>query len=98
MKKKALSIAFIIAIGMTQAHASANEPVVRNITSDKLPSKLQTAIRKDYKNKSYWITDCHKTTANGKTSYHVTVENPDKVVKLAADQPSAWVIKSVVPK
>lgn len=104
MKKKAFSIAFLIAIGMTQVYASNDDrnmgkkdhPVIHNILSDKLPAKLLTTIRKDYK--SYWITDLYKSNVNGKISYHITIENPDQVMHLSANQPGSWTVKSVVAK
>jgi len=70
--------------------------VVRNILSDKLPTKLLTTIKKDYKD--YWITNLYKEEANGKISYHITVENADKTISLSATRASGWSVARVVPK
>ena len=106
MKKTSLSIAICIALAFTQVRANNNKhmvspteettPVVHNILSNKLPTKLLTVIKKEYSN--YWITSLYKETVNGKVSYHITVENPDQVVKLTAAAPSNWVIQNVTPK
>ncbi|HTI07632.1 MAG TPA: hypothetical protein VL832_03715 [Puia sp.] len=108
MKKTILPIVLCIAIGSTQVHAAnrylTNEgtpskksaPVVRNILSDKLPAKLLTTIKKSYKD--YWITALYKEVANGKTSYHITVENADKVVTLSATHSTNWSVSRITPK
>jgi hypothetical protein len=108
MKKSIIPIVLCIAIGSTQVHAAntylTNEgspskksaPVVRNILSDKLPAKLLTTIKKSYKD--YWITALYKEVANGKISYHITVENADKVVTLSATHSTNWSVSRVIPK
>ena len=109
MKKKTFSIALCIVLGLTQVQAENGKsghgsipsdksaPVVHNILSDKLPAKLLTTIKKNYS--SYWITSLYKETMNGKVSYHITVENPDQIIKLSASHPAAnWTIRRVVPK
>ena|SRR5437899_846215 len=108
MKKKTFSIALCIALGFTQVQAMNSSsghgstpsdksvPVVSNILSDKLPAKLLSTIKKNYSN--YWITSLYKETVNGKVSYHITVENPDQIIKLSAVHPSNWTIQRVVPK
>jgi len=69
--------------------------VQRNILSDKLPSKLLTSIKKEYK--SYWITNLYKQDASGKISYHITVENADQIINLSATG-SNWSIVRTVSK
>jgi|SRR6186713_1355579 len=109
MKKKTFSIALCIVLGLIQVQAENGKsgprstpseksvPVVHNILSNKLPAKLLTTIKKNYS--SYWITSLYKETANGKISYHITVENPDQIIKLSASHPAAnWTIRRVVPK
>jgi ectoine hydroxylase-related dioxygenase (phytanoyl-CoA dioxygenase family) len=103
MKSIILSGIFLLAIGLTNSQASGiyakNNPktakksttVVRNILSDKLPSNLLKSIKKNYKN--YWITELYKEVANGKASYHITVENADQTVKLIANPPTNWTVK-----
>ncbi|HVU55759.1 MAG TPA: hypothetical protein VHD83_11935 [Puia sp.] len=70
--------------------------VVRNILSDKLPARLLTTIKKEYK--EYWITNLYKQDASGKISYHITVENADKKVVLTATRTSGWSIARVISK
>jgi hypothetical protein len=107
MKKTILPIVLCMAIVATNAHAAnrtlTNEgkdskkssPGVHNIVSDKLPAKLLTSIKRDYK--SYWITGLYKEDTNGKTSYHITIENADQIVTMSATS-SSWTIVRAVPK
>ena len=73
--------------------ASKSSPIIHNILSNRLPARLQKSIKKEYGN--YWITGLYRAELNGKTSYHITVENPDQIVtKIAAlDQ-----VKAVTPR
>jgi hypothetical protein len=104
MKKTILPFLLFIAIVSTEAHAAnrpstggdPKSPVVHNILSDKLPSKLLTTIKKDYK--SYWITGLYTEDANGKTSYHMIVENADETVELTATRATSWSVVRVSPK
>ena len=106
MKKIISSIAVLIVIGASHAMASGDgngsvplkksEPVVRNILSDRLPARLLTPIKKDYKD--YWITNLYKTTSNGKTSYCITVENADKKIVMNATGSSSWAVMQVITK
>lgn len=108
MKKTILPIVLCLAVGTTQAHsinrhfndegspAKKSAPVVRNILSDKLPAKLLTTIKKSYKD--YWITALYKEVTNGKISYHITVENADKIVTLSANPATNWSVTRVVAK
>ncbi len=94
MKKTVLPIVLLMTILSANSYASGNPVtggganskkstvVVRNIVSDKLPSKLLKAIKKEYKD--YWITRLYKEDVNGKISYHITIENPDQIVTLSA--------------
>ena len=108
MKKPILAIALCMAIVSADARStdrSLNEggapskkssPVQRNILSDKLPSKLLTTLKKDYK--SYWITGLYKEVASGKASYHITVENADQVITLSATTSTNWSVVRIIPK
>ena len=73
-----------------------SSPVIHNILSDKLPARLQKSIKKEYSD--YWITGLYKSQLNGKTSYHITVENPDQIVRMSATATGGWAVKTVVPK
>lgn len=73
-----------------------NSATVRNILSDKLPAKLRTTIKKEYRN--YWISGLYKETVNGKNSYHITLENADKIVVLSAAPSANWSIDSALLK
>lgn len=108
MKKSILPIVLCIAIGSTQVHAADRYPVnegtpskkspavVRNILSDKLPAKLLTTIKKSYKD--YWITALYKEVSNGKTSYHITVENADQIITMSATHVTNWSVSRVIAK
>jgi hypothetical protein len=73
-----------------------NTTVVRNILSDKLPARLLASIKKDYKD--YWITALSKEDASGRISYHITVENADKIISLSATRSSGWAVARIVSK
>ena len=108
MKKTLVSIVLCMAIGATQAcpankyltdegsPAKKSAPVVRNILSDKLPAKLLTTIKKSYKD--YWITALYKEVSNGRVSYHITVENADKIVTLSANPATNWSVTRTIAK
>jgi hypothetical protein len=104
MKKTILPVILFIAILSADAHAAnrplsggePKSPAVHNILSDKLPSKLLTTIKKDYK--SYWITGLYTQNANGKTSYHVIIENADQTVELTAARATNWSVVRITPK
>jgi len=107
MKKTILPLIFCFAIASVtvRAEGGKNEggmptkkssPIVHNILSDKLPTRLQKSIKKEYS--SYWITGLYKSELNGKTSYHITVENADQVVRLSATPSSQWSVNHIVPK
>lgn len=101
MKASFLLLALAIGIGKAQASdapkaKSAHSPVVRNILSSQLPTRLLTTIKKNYKD--YWITDLHRESLNGKVSYYITLENPNQTVKLNTTRTAGWSIFRVVPK
>ena len=108
MKKTILPIILVIAIGSSSANAAnsflsggdpvvkKNSPAVHNILSDKLPARLLTTVKKDYK--SYWITGLYKEDASGKISYHMTIENADQTVVLIATAATNWAVIRVTPK
>ena len=107
MKKIIIPIVLLMTIGSVQARSidrhltnegerSRKTSTVRNILSDKLPARLLTSIKKEYKD--YWITNLYKEDAGGKVSYHITVENADKVVSLSATRASGWSVARVVSK
>src|ERR1700744_5878831 len=89
---------FVLFIGFAQVKASdgttrEKSPAVRNILSTQLPAKLQSSIRKNYKN--YWITDLRKESLNGKVSYFITLENPDQTLKMNTTHSPGWSIVRV---
>jgi hypothetical protein len=108
MKKTILPLIFCFAISSFTAHAAEggkneggmparkSSPIIHNILSDKLPSRLQKKIKKDYS--SYWITGLYKSEVNGRTSYHLTVENQDQIVRLSATPSTQWSVNRVEPK
>ena len=103
MKKFILPALVCFALSTVKAHAAEggmpvrkSSPVIHNILSDKLPERLQKSIKKEYG--SYWITGLYKTELNGRTSYHITVENPDQIVRLSATPSTQWSVSRVTPK
>ncbi|MDO6431714.1 hypothetical protein Q4E93_14010 [Flavitalea sp. BT771] len=108
MKKSIFPIVLCLTLGTVHAHANngnfnnegerskKSNTVVRNILSDKLPSKLLASIKKEYKD--YWITALSKEEASGKISYHITVENADQIISLSATRSSGWAVARIVPK
>jgi hypothetical protein len=62
--------------------------VVRNIVSDQLPINLLASLKNDYAD--YWITDLFEISADGETTYYVTVENGDKKIVLKSDGAAYW--------
>ena len=101
MKTSILLLA--LSFGIARAKASdgskdheKNTAAVRNIRSTQLPARLLTTIKKNYKD--FWITGLYKENLNGKTTYCITLENPDKTVKLNTVHSSGWSIVRVIPK
>jgi len=108
MKKSILPLIFCFAIATVHAYASEggktegrmpakkSSPVIHNILSDKLPARLQRSIKKEYSN--YWITGLYRSELNGKVAYHLTIENPDQVVRLSATPSTQWSVNHIVAK
>jgi hypothetical protein len=108
MKKNILPILICLAISSITANAAeggkneggmpakVSSPIIHNILSDKLPARLRREIRHEYAN--YWIISLYKTEGNGKTSYHIAVENPDQIVRMTATPSTKWAVYNVVPK
>ena len=103
MKNFILPVLVCFAVSTVKAHAAEggmpvrkSSPVIHNILSDKLPSRLQRSIRKGYG--GYWITGLYKAELKGHTSYHITVENPDQIVRLSATPSTPWAVNRVTPK
>ena len=104
MKKTIFPVVLFIAILSVNAHAANGHvsggdpkaPAVHNILSNKLPAKLQTSVKKDYKD--FWITGLYTQDINGKTSYHMIVENADQTIELTASRSTNWSVVRVTPK
>jgi len=109
MKKFILPVLLCFAVSSISSNANAeggknegkmpsskSSPIIHNILSDRLPARLQKSIKKEYSN--YWITGLYRAELNGKTSYHITVENPDQIVRMTATPSTKWAVKTVVPK
>lgn len=97
------SILFLVLFfGFAQVKASdgttnrEKSPAVRNILSNRLPARLLTTIKKNYKD--YWITDLYKENLNGKISYFITLENADQTVKMNTTHTTGWTVAHVIPK
>ena len=109
-----LTAGFLVAIGFTAARANDHQSLlpakplsseisataltalVRNISSSQLPSALLTGIKEDYKN--YWISELYEDVEHRHSSYYITVENADQVIKLSSADSKTWTITSVVLK
>ncbi|GGA84323.1 hypothetical protein [Puia dinghuensis] len=108
MKKSILPLIFCFAIATVNVHASEggktkggmpekkSSPAIHNILSDKLPARLQKSIKKEYSN--YWITGLYRSELNGKVAYHITIENPDQIVRLSATPSTQWAVNHITPK
>jgi hypothetical protein len=77
----------------TNFHPTAG---VHNILSSKLPPVLLTEIKKDYK--GYWITELYEEGKPKRTSYFITLENADEIIKLSCADSENWVVKSTTMK
>ena len=62
--------------------------VTRNILSDQLPISLMTDLRKNYS--GYWISDLFEMSAEGQTSYYVTLENADETLVIKSTDFNGW--------
>jgi hypothetical protein len=102
MKKNSLVLVFllIISFGSVSANNSSanNNPGLpskspgraRNILSNKLPVRLLSEVKKDYK--SYWITDLYQQGDKKHPSYTITVENADRVIEMRSIDSRNWTI------
>jgi hypothetical protein len=108
MKKFILPVLVCFAVSSLKAYAAEggkneggmaarkSSPIVHNILSDKLPARLQKSIKKDYA--AYWITGLYKTQEKGKIAYHITVENPDQILRMSATPSTKWAVNATIPK
>jgi hypothetical protein len=105
MKTTFLSLVFLLGITISRAedgarnHSSSRKtvsPAVHNILSTQLPARLLTTIKTRYK--TYWITDLHKASSDGKVCYYMTLENADRQLKFNTNHSAVWQVSSVVPK
>jgi hypothetical protein len=97
MKQKQNILVFaILLISLSSAMANdgykgPNSPGhVRNILSTKLPPRLLSEVKKDYK--SYWITELYVQSDNKHRSYTITVENADRIIEMKSTDSRTWLI------
>ncbi len=62
--------------------------VIRNLSSNELPIKLQTSLKKEYG--GYWITDLFEFARKDANGYFITIENSDQVLTLQSSDGSNW--------
>lgn len=62
--------------------------VTRNIVSSQLPFKLLAEIRTNHKQS--WISDLFEISANGETTYYVTLENAETKTVLKSAGTAGW--------
>jgi hypothetical protein len=62
--------------------------VVRNITSDKLPIGLFREIKKNYND--HWISNLFEMSADGSSSYYITLEDADEVLVYKSNGSDGW--------
>jgi len=70
--------------------------VVHNILSDALPQALRASIKKEYKD--YWISELYKQVNNSRSSYFITVENADLIVRLSSADSKNWTVIGTTAK
>jgi hypothetical protein len=58
--------------------------VTHNIPSTQLPLQLLIQVRRNYS--GYWISDLFEYSANGSTSYFLTLENADNKITLRSNE------------
>ncbi|HEV3325716.1 MAG TPA: hypothetical protein VG052_08915 [Puia sp.] len=58
--------------------------VTHNIQSTQLPLQLLMQVKRNYS--SYWISDLFEYSANGSTSYFLTLENADNKITLRSNE------------
>jgi hypothetical protein len=71
--------------------------VTRNILSTELPIHLFAELNKEYS--VYWITDLFEISAEGGTSYYITLQFSDRELVLRSEDGGSWeVFKSIKEK
>lgn len=88
MKKIVLGAALLLALGAIQAAPRLSRGGEHNILSSELPAALQSGIKTTYA--GYWITDLKEEGAGRHAKYVLTIENPDQVLRLRADNGETW--------
>jgi hypothetical protein len=97
MKKNTLVLALLIifSFGSVSANNNLGSPSkslgrAHNILSSKLPVRLLSEVKKDYK--SYWITDLYRQGDKRHHSYTITVENADRIIEMRSTDSRNWTI------
>ena len=62
--------------------------VTRNILSTELPIHLFAELNKEYS--VYWITDLFEISAEGGTSYYITLQFSDREIVLRSEDGGSW--------
>ena len=62
--------------------------VTRNILSKELPIHLFAELNKEYS--AYWITDLFEISAEGGTSYYITLQFSDRELVLRSEDGGSW--------
>jgi hypothetical protein len=96
-QKQNMLVVAILLISLSSAMANdgdkrpPNSPGhVHNILSTKLPLKLLSEVKKEYK--SYWITELYVQSDNKHRSYTITVENADCIIEMKSTNSKTWLI------
>ena len=69
--------------------------VTRNIASNQLPIKLQTALKN---NDNAWISDLFEVSGEEGTTYYVTLETADRKVIMKSVGNSSWNVYQKIEK
>lgn len=64
--------------------------LTRNITSQQLPIKLQTALKSNSENS--WISDLFEVSSDEGTTYYVTVETANRKVVMKSIGDNSWTV------
>jgi len=62
--------------------------VTRNILSSELPIHLFAELNKEYS--VFWITDLFEISAEGGTSYYITLQFSDRELVLRSEDGGSW--------
>jgi hypothetical protein len=62
--------------------------IIRNISSDQLPIRLQILLKTKYS--KYWITDLFEINEGGDSSYFITLNNGDREIVLKSERSCNW--------